>query len=452
MPTVKVCYLLVPLGKAADRSLFKQQDFDSPHTISIIHEIAYGWDDSTSVFSILPPFLETFRHHLSTSNIPSDEDYNIDLPLIRACLIAFAKGVPDVYGEDRGTKGLWKNILSMSETILSWTRYFFKSFDISISLEGSHDIGGIPDKNLSCIALLLSSLTQSDQFRFALYSEPHFIKNVTRFWLDLTLRGYQSAYEMRALMASLTSFDERIEELSEFVRSRYEIEDVATVVMQGIIEAHSRQPRKYIDYVRSGKLLAFGTLVSEDLYGCLEARKSFMWCCRAIRTLVSKPKRCFPLEARKRVVALQHLLGYVCLSESYVYYFTEALDFHLLESVLMANHFISLNESSLGGALNSPVTYDLLVGVLDCAATFTIYQSVLRRILRVVKHASKFESTLGQGRVAESWYRLKALALEHKKDMRRYVMEENKCRFICENQQVRCFPIRITFSLFSRLI
>ncbi len=177
-----------------------------------------------------------------------------------------------------------------------------------------------------------------------------------------------------------------------------------------------------------------------------------MWCCRAIRTLVSKPKRCFPLEARKRVVALQHLLGYVCLAKSYVYYFTEALDFHLLESVLRANHFISLNESSLGGALNSPATYKLLVGVLDCAATFTIYQSVLRRILRVVKHASKFESTLGQGRVAESWYRLKALALEHKKDMRRYVMEENKCRFICENQQVRCFPIRITFSLFSRLI
>ncbi|PBK94535.1 hypothetical protein ARMGADRAFT_1011972 [Armillaria gallica] len=166
------------------------KDFDSPHTISIIHEIAYGWDGSTSVFSILPPFLETFRHHLSTSNIPSDDDYNIDLPLIRACFIAFAKGVLDVYGEDRGTKGLWKNILSMSETILSWTRYFFKSFDISINLEGSHDIGGIPDKNLSCIAPLLSSLTQSDQFRFALYSEPHFIKIVTRFWLDLTLRGY----------------------------------------------------------------------------------------------------------------------------------------------------------------------------------------------------------------------------------------------------------------------
>ncbi|KAK0431549.1 hypothetical protein EV421DRAFT_164086 [Armillaria borealis] len=415
------------------------KDFDSPHTISIINEIAYDWDDSTSIpfaSSFLPSFFEAFRHHLSTANIPSDDDYNTDLPLIRACFTAFAKGVPDLYGEEHGTTKLWKDILSMTDTILSWTRYFFRSFDISISIEESPDIGGIPDKNLSCIAPLLSTLIQNEWFRFTLYSEPHFIENVARFWLHLTLRGYQSAYEMRALMATLTSFDERIEEMSEIVRSRYEIEDVATVVMQGIIEAQSRQPQKYIDYARSGKLLAFCTLVSDDIFNCLVARKSIMWSCRAIRTLVSKPKRYSPSEARIRMVGLQHLLGIVSAhSQSYVYNFTEALDFHLLESVLMVNHFISLNKGSLGAGMTPPMTFDVLVRVLDGAATLSVYRSVLRQILRAVKHAKKFKSTRGQERVVQSWYRLKALALEREKDMHRYDVEENNGRFLCENQE-----------------
>ncbi|PBK67931.1 hypothetical protein ARMSODRAFT_976222 [Armillaria solidipes] len=198
------------------RQMLTVKDFDSPHTISIINEIAYDWDDSTSVFSILPPFFEVFHYHLSTSNIPSDDDYNTDLPLIRACFIAFTKGVPDIY---------------------------------------------------------------------------------------------QSTYEIRALMGTLTSFDERIEEMSEIVQSRYEIEDMATVIMQGIIEAQSCQPQKYIDYVRSGKLLAFCTLVLDDIFDCLVAQKSIMWSCRAIRTLVSKPKRYSPSEGRLRMVVLQHLLG-----------------------------------------------------------------------------------------------------------------------------------------------
>ncbi|KAK0452135.1 uncharacterized protein EV420DRAFT_1482221 [Desarmillaria tabescens] len=324
----------------------------------------------------------------------------------------------------------------MTETILLWTRYFFRSFDMSISLGDGPDIGGFPDKNLSCIARFLSSLTENRQFPFALYSEPDFIQNVTRLWLYLTLHGYQSAYEIRALMAGLTAFDEKIPEISELLRSRYEMEDVATAIMRGLIEDQSRQPQQYSDYIRSGKLLTFGAGISDHLYDCLVARKSIMWCCRAIRTLLSKPKTHVPSEARKRAMALQHLLGYVFSPcQHYVYNLTEALDFHLLESVLMVNHFISLNESSLGTEMTLPMTYDFLVGVLELAATFIVYRSVLRRILRIVKHANKFESTLGQGRVAQSWYRLKALALERERDMRRYDMEENKGRFICENQQ-----------------
>ncbi|SJL18866.1 uncharacterized protein ARMOST_22468 [Armillaria ostoyae] len=399
------------------------KDFDSPHTISIINEITYDWDDSTSVpfaFSILPPFFEVFRHHLSTANIPSDDDYNTDLPLIHACFIAFAKGVPDMYGEKHSTTELWKDILSMTDTILSWTHYFFQSFDISISLEDNPDIGGIPDQNLSCIAPLLLTLMQNDQFCFALYLEPHFIENVIRLWLHLTLRRYQSTYEIWALMATLTSFDERIKEMSEI----------------GVIEAQSHQPQKYIDYASSGKLLVFCTLVLDNIFDCIVAQKSIMWSCCAIRTLVSKPKRCSPSEARIRMMALQHLLGYVSVpSQSYMYNFTEALDFHLLESVLMVNHFISLNEGSLGAGMIPPVIFDLLVGVLDGAATLSVYRSVLRRILRAVKHAKKLKLMLGQGHVAQSWYSLKALALEREKDMHRYDLKETDGRFLCENQE-----------------
>ncbi|KAK0187475.1 hypothetical protein F5146DRAFT_1142520 [Armillaria mellea] len=416
------------------------KDFDSPHTISMINEIAYDWDDSTSErfdSSILPPFFEAFRYHLSTANIPSDDDYNIDLPLIRACFIAFAKGIPDMYGDKRLTTRLWKDILSLKKTILSWTRYFFQSFEMSISFEDSPHIGGIPDMNLSCIAPLLSTLIQNDQFRFSLYSEPNFMENVARFWVPLTLHGYQSRYGIRALIATLAFFDEKIEEMAEIVRSRHDIEDVATVVMQGFIEAQSHQPQKYIDYARSGKLLAFCTLVWDEIFDFLAARKSITWSCRAIRTLVSKPMRYSPSEARIRIMALQHLLGVVAPhSQSYVYKFTEALDFHLLESVLTINHFISLNEGSLGAGMTPPMIFDVLVKVFDNAPTLSVYRSVLRRILRVFKHASKFESTLGQGRVAESWYLLKALALERKKDMHRYDVEENNYRLICENREV----------------
>ncbi|KAK0184310.1 hypothetical protein F5146DRAFT_1006580 [Armillaria mellea] len=439
MPTVKVGYLLVPFGDGADRSLFKQQDFDSPHTISMINEIAYDWDDSTSErfdSSILPPFFEAFRYHLSTANIPSDDDYNIDLPLIRACFIAFAKRIPDMYGDKRLTTRLWKDILSLKKTILSWTRYFFQSFEMSISFEDSPHIGGIPDMNLSCIAPLLSTLIQNDQFRFSLYSEPNFMENVARFWVPLTLRGYQSRYGIRALIATLAFFDEKIEEMAEIVRSRHDIEDVATVVMQGFIEAQSHQPQKYIDYARSGKLLAFCTLVWDEIFDFLAARKSIMWSCRAIRTLVSKPMRYSPSEARIRIMALQHLLGVVAPhSQSYVYKFTEALDFHLLESVLTINHFISLNEGSLGAGMTPPMIFDVLVKVFDNAPTLSVYRSVLRRILRVVKHASKFESTLGQWRVSQGWHRLKALALECKKDMHQYDVEENNGHFLCQNQE-----------------
>ncbi|KAK0187470.1 hypothetical protein F5146DRAFT_1142513 [Armillaria mellea] len=142
-----------------------RKDFDSQHTILIINEIVYDWDDSTSIhfsFTILPPLFKVFHHHLSTANIPPDDNHNTDLSLIHACFLTFAKGVPDIHGEVDGTMEVWKDILSLTDTILSWTRYFFQSFDISISLKNHPDIGGIPDQNLSCIVPLLLTLIQSN--------------------------------------------------------------------------------------------------------------------------------------------------------------------------------------------------------------------------------------------------------------------------------------------------
>ncbi|KAK0187471.1 hypothetical protein F5146DRAFT_1004374 [Armillaria mellea] len=210
------------------------------------------------------------------------------------------------------------------------------------------------------------------------------------------------------------------------------------VVMQGIIEAQCCQLQKYIDYANSGKLLAFCTLVSDNIFDCILAQKLIIWSCHAIRTLVSKSKKCSPSETRIRMMALQHLVGHVSApSQSYVYYFREALDFQLLESVLMVNHFISLNEGSLRAGMVPPVIFDLLLGILDGAATLSVYQSVLLHILWAMKHTQSFELMLrlGQGCVSQGWHRLKALALERKKDMHRYDVEENNYRLICENRE-----------------
>lgn len=130
----------------------------------------------------------------------------------------------------------------------------------------------------------------------------------------------------------------------------------------------------------------------------------------------------------------------------YVYNLTEALDFHLLESRLTFSHFISLNEESLGTRIVPPEFYNFLDDILELAITFTIYRSVLRRILRTVKHADKFESTLGEGRAAQQWYRLKALALERAEAMHQYDLRESRGRFICENREVRYHHCRTYFS------
>ncbi len=385
----------------------------------------------------MPPYFEVFHHHLSTTNIPSDDDNNTDLSLIRACFFAFDKGISALHGEP-GTEALYEDILAMTETILSWTRYFFHAFDMSTGLGDNPDLNGIPDGNLSCIAHLLSSLATLTQFCHSLYSEPRLIQNIVRLWLELTLHGYQSAYEFRALMAAITVFDDTISEIPAALQlGNHRAEDVATVIIRGLIEDQSRRPQKYVDYIRGGTLLTFCARMSVRFYDCIIAQGSVMWCCRAIRILVSKPKRYFPPEARARAVALENLIGYMFGPCRYAYNLTEALDFHLLESVLTFSHFISLNEESLGTRIVPPKFYNFLDDILELTITFTIYRSVLRRVLRTVRHADKFESTLGEGRAAQQWYRLKTLALERAEDMHQYDLKESKGRFMCENREVR---------------
>ncbi|KAK0229558.1 hypothetical protein EDD85DRAFT_131888 [Armillaria nabsnona] len=175
--------------------------------------------------------------------------------------------------------------------------------------------------------------------------------------------------------------------------------------------------------------------MSVHFYNCIIAQGSVMWCCRAIRILVSKPKRYFPPEARARAVALENLIGYMFGPCRYVYNLTETLDLHLLESVLTFGLLISLNEESLGTRIVPPNFYNFLDDILELAITFTIYRSVLRRILRTVKHADKFESTLGERRAGKQWYRLKALALERAETMHQYDLKGSKGRFMCENRE-----------------
>ncbi|SJL16657.1 uncharacterized protein ARMOST_20184 [Armillaria ostoyae] len=423
-------------GRSRTQHYIPTSDFNDPQTISEIYKIAYEWGDRVpSGFSILPPYFEVFRHHLSTTNIPSDDDNNTDLSLIRACFFAFGKGISALHGES-GTEALYEDILALTETILSWTRYFFHSFDMSTGLGDNPDFNGIPDSNLSCIAHLLSSLATLTQFRHSLYSEPSLVQNIVRFWLELTLHGYQSAYEFRAFMATITAFDDTKSVIPEALRLwNHQAEDVVTVIIRGLIEDQFRHPQKYVDYIRGGTLLTFCARMSPRFYDCIIAQKSVMWCCRAIRILVSKPKRYFPPEARARAVALENLIGYVFGPCRYVYNLAEALDFRLLESVLTFSHFISLNEESLGTRIVPPKFYNILDDILELVNTFTIYRSVLRRILRTVKHADKFESTLGEGRAAQRWYHLKVLALERSEDMHQYDLKESKGLFICENRE-----------------
>ncbi|KAK0229557.1 hypothetical protein EDD85DRAFT_957333 [Armillaria nabsnona] len=236
-------------GRSRTQRYIPTNDFNDPQTISEIYKIAYEWGDRVvpSGFSILPPYFEVFRHHLFTTNIPSDDDNNIDLSLIRACFFAFGKGISALHGEP-ATEALYEDILAMTETILSRTRYFFHPFDMSTGLGDNPDLNGIPDSGLSCIVHLLSSLATLTQFRHSLYSEPHLIQNIVRLWLELTLHGYQSAYEFRALMAAITVFDDTISEIPAALQlGNHQAEDVATVVIRGLIEDQSRRPQKYVD-------------------------------------------------------------------------------------------------------------------------------------------------------------------------------------------------------------
>ncbi|KAK0434242.1 hypothetical protein EV421DRAFT_1352917 [Armillaria borealis] len=263
------------------------RDFNSPETISKIYEIAYVWGETVpSVFSILPPYLAAFCHHLSTTNIPSDDDNNIDLSLVRACCFAFGKGVSALHGVS-GTEALWEDILTMTDTVLSWARYFFRSLDMSTGLG---DNPALENGNLSCIAYLFYPMGDNKQFRLSLSSEPDLIKKIVHLWLALTLHGYQSAYHFRALMAGLCIWEDTMPIMAEAL-SQHDMENVATVLMKGIIEDQSRPPQKYTDYIREATLITFCGGTSEHPCECLVARKSIMWCCRAIRILVSKPKR-----------------------------------------------------------------------------------------------------------------------------------------------------------------
>ncbi|KAK0452131.1 uncharacterized protein EV420DRAFT_1749942 [Desarmillaria tabescens] len=390
-------------GRDRTRRHILTRDFNSPEMISKIYEIAYVWGDTVpSESSILPPYLEAFRHHLSTTNIPPNDANNTDLSLIRACFFAFGKGVSALH-EVPETEALWEDILRMTDTILSWTRYLFRSFDMSISLE---DNPALEDGNLSSIAYLLSSMVESKRFRLSLSSEPHLIAKSVHFWLALSLHGYQSAYEFRALMAALSVWEDTMPTMEEAL-SRLEMENVATVIIRDIIEDQSRQPPRYTDYIRGATLLTLFGGTSDHLCDCLVARRSIMWCC----------------QMGARAAALQYFFAYVYEAcRTYVYNLAEALDFRFLEEFITPDIF-------------QPKFYEILAGVLELAETFTVYRSVLRRILRFVRHADKFESTLGEGRTTEGWYSLKTLALEREEGMHRYDMEENKGRFICENQQ-----------------
>ncbi len=247
--------------------------------------MAYVWGETVpSEFSILPPYFAVFRHHLSTTNIPPDDENTTDLSLDRACCFAFGKGVSALHGVS-GTAALWEDILTMTDAVLSWTRYFFRSLDMS---NGLGDNPALENGNLSCIAYLLYSMGENKQFRLSLSSEPDLIKKTVHLWLAHTLHGYQSAYNFRALMAGLCIWEDTMPTMAEAL-SHHDMENVATVLNKGIIEDQFRRPQKYTDYIRSATLITFCGGTSENLCECLVARKSIMWCCRAIRISCLSP-------------------------------------------------------------------------------------------------------------------------------------------------------------------
>lgn len=364
-------------------------------------------DDST-----FPQLLPVLCHNIRTLDTPSmDTNATVrhhSLVIAKEC---FRPIQASLSKKHRHAKAIVDQIAAVVPHICRWIIYFYWSYFLNATTKAvlTSEIVDLRDQFKDILVALIDILSVT--FASVMRASPGFIKCMTRVWIHFDSNIESATAASCWDVVDALAYDESAESNkihSEFVDVLNESADVVAYnCMRRIILDLQLPPVHAITLRDHISIIAQYSTCSDTLRRSFLRAKSVRWCCRLMSHLASR---------RNPVDVIEHFPTMGCVSvcchvlaESFqdgYSWVAEALDHHLLESILKCQPLLDSNAD----VNKKDDTESLLIALLDLVNSYLIYRPVLRSARRSIRHIleTSLEDDFDQdGPLWDAWDRLK---------------------------------------------